>query len=110
MNGLGRAASVAACAMLLLSGCASGTATVRGTLLGADGGCLYVVVAAANGTDRYWLRQLPAGYAADERGLSEPGGGHVGMGDRLTVTGSLSWAPFERDCENAHTLDVTAID
>ncbi|MGH2467730.1 MAG: hypothetical protein ACRDGL_08370 [Candidatus Limnocylindrales bacterium] len=110
MNRRRLAACVAICATLLVSGCASGTATITGALVGADGACLYVDVPGANGTDRYWLRQLPAGYVADETGLSEPGGSHIGMGDRLTVTGGLSWAPLERNCENAHTLDVTVID
>jgi hypothetical protein len=32
------------------------------------------------------------------------------MGDSLTVSGALSWEPFERPCAGAHTLDATAIE
>ena len=27
----------------------------------------------------------------------------------VTATGTLSWAPLDRQCENGHTLDVTAV-
>ncbi len=104
------AACVAICATLLVSGCANGTATIRGTLVGADGGCLYVDVPDANGTDRYWLRHLPAGYVSDDRmGLGKPDGSLIAIGDSLTVSGTLSWVPFERQCAGTHTLDATAV-
>jgi hypothetical protein len=103
------AACVAISATLLVSGCANGTATITGTLVGADGGCLYVREPDANGTDLYWLRHLPSDYVADADGLGAPDGSHIGMGDSLTVSGGLSWVPFDRQCAGAHTLDATAI-
>ncbi|HEX7948913.1 MAG TPA: hypothetical protein VF494_01085 [Candidatus Limnocylindrales bacterium] len=103
------AAWIAICATLLVSGCANGTATVTGTLVGADGACLYVDVPHANGTDRYWLRHLPSGYVADADGLGTPDGSLVRMGDSVTVSGTLSSVPFDRHCAGAHTLDATAI-
>lgn len=109
MKRLRLAACVAMCATLLVSGCASGTATITGTLEGADGHCLYVLVPHANGTDRYWLRHLPSGYVADERGLGTPDGRLIRMGGSLTVSGPLSWEPFDRQCAGARTLDATAI-
>jgi hypothetical protein len=93
------ATCVAISATLLVSGCASGAPTVTGTLVGADGACLYVDVPAANGTDRYWLRNLPSDYVADAEGV----------GDSVTVSGALSSVPFDRQCAGAHTLDATAI-
>jgi hypothetical protein len=111
MRGRRLAVLVAIAATILVSGCAGGTATITGTLVGADGACLYVDVPAANGPERYWLRHLPAGYGtADERGLVAPGGRLMKMGDSLTVSGALSWEPFERPCAGAHTLDATAIE
>jgi len=105
------AACVAVSATLLVAGCAGGTATITGTLEGADGYCLYVLVPQGNGIDRYWLRHLPSGYdAPDERGLRTPDGGLIKMGDSLTVSGALSWEPFERQCDGGHTLDATAIE
>jgi hypothetical protein len=104
------AALVATAATLLLAGCASGSGTITGTLVGADGACLYVDVPAANGPERYWLRHLPSGYDYDERGLLTPDGRLIEMGDSLTVTGALSWEPFERQCAGAQTLDATAIE
>ncbi len=86
------------------------TATVTGTLVGSDGACLYVLVPGANGTDRYWLRHLPSGFVADERGLGTPDGRLIRMGGSLTVSGALSWEPFDRHCAGAHTLDVTRIE
>jgi hypothetical protein len=103
------AACVAICATLLISGCANGTATITGTLVGADGSCLYVRGSDANGTDLYWLRHLPSGYVAIADGLGTPSGSLIGMGDSLTVSGALSWVPFDRQCAGAHTLDATAI-
>lgn len=104
------AACVAIWATLLVSGCANGTATVTGTLVGADGGCLYVDVPDANGTDRYWLRNLPPDYGTDdEGGLVKPDGSHIGIGDSVTVSGALSSVPFDRQCVSGHTLDATAI-
>ena len=87
----------------------AGTATVSGTLVGSDGSCLYVQVPNANGTDVYWLRHLPSGYVADEYGLGTPDGSRIRMGDSLTVSGALSWEPFDRHCAGAHTLDVTVV-
>jgi hypothetical protein len=110
MKRLRLAACVAISETLLVSGCAGGTATITGTLLGADGACLYVRVPDANGTTLYWLRHLPSDYAADADGLAKPDGSHIGIGDSLTVSGALSWAPFERQCENAHTLDAAVIE
>ena len=110
MRRLRLAACVAICATLLVSGCASGTATITGTLVGADGHCLYVDVPDANGTDRYWLRHLPAGYVTDDRmGLGKPDGSLIAIGDSLTVSGTLSWVPFDTQCVSVHTLDATAI-
>jgi hypothetical protein len=106
---LGLAACVAIGATVLVSGCANGTASVTGTLVGADGGCLYVHGADANGTDLYWLRHLPSGYVADADGLGRPDGSLIKMGDSLTVSGALSWEPFDRQCAGARTLDATAI-
>jgi hypothetical protein len=100
------ATCVAIYATLLVSGCASGTATITGTLVGADGACLYVDV---NGTDRYWLRHLPPDYMAMGAGLAKPDGSLIRMGDSLTLSGALSSVPFERQCAGAHTLDATAI-
>ncbi len=104
------AACVAICATLLISGCASGTATITGTLVGADGSCLYVQGPGANGTDLYWLRRLPSGSEADADGLVRPDGSHIRMGDSVTVSGAVAFVPFERQCQGAHTLDVTAIE
>ncbi len=109
MKRLRLAACVAICATLIFSGCAGGTATITGTLVGADGACLYVHVPDANGTDVYWLRHLPSGYVADGDGLRTPDGSLVRMGDSLTVSGALSWEPFDRHCAGEHTLDATAI-
>ena len=103
------AACVATVATLVVLGCAGGTATVTGKLVGSDGGCLYVWVPHANGTAVYWLRHLPSGYAADADGLDEPDGNRISMGDSLTVSGPLSWEPFDRQCAGEHTLDATAI-
>lgn len=102
-------ACVAICTTLLVSGCASGTATITGTLEGADGHCLYVHVPHGDGTDTYWLRHLPSGYTTDERGLHTPDGNLITMGSSLTVSGALSSHPFDRQCSGAHTLDATAI-
>lgn len=103
-------APVAIAAALLVAGCAGVTETVTGTLVGADGACLYLDVPNADGTTRYWLRQLPSGYdEGDERGIFAPGGRLIRMGDRLTVSGALSWLPFERRCDGSHTLDATTI-
>lgn len=109
MKRLRRAVCAAICGALLVSGCASGSATVTGTLEGSDGACLYVLVPHGDATDRYWLRHLPSGYEADEHGLHGPKGSLTPMGGTLTVSGALSWQPFDRHCAGAHTLDVTAI-
>ncbi len=109
MRRLRLSACVAICATLLVSGCASDIATITGTLEGADGGCVYVHGPHANGTDLSWLRHLPSDYGADGDGLGEPDGSLIKMGDSLTVTGALSWEPFERQCVSVHTLDATAI-
>lgn len=103
------AARVAIWATLLVAGCASGTATITGTLVGADGGCLYVRGPDVNGTDLYWLRHLPSNYVANAEGLGTPDGSQIGIGDSVTVSGALSWEPFERQCAGGHTLDATAI-
>ncbi|HET7028364.1 MAG TPA: hypothetical protein VFI28_11790 [Candidatus Limnocylindrales bacterium] len=111
MKRLWLAACVGICTTLLVSGCGSATATVTGTLVGADGHCLYVDVQGANGTDRYWLRQLPADYdVADSTGLRRPDGSLIRMGDSLTVSGTLTWLPLERQCAGAHTLDATTVE
>jgi hypothetical protein len=107
---LRRAACVAICATLLISGCANGTATITGTLVGADGGCLYVRGPDANGTDLYRLRRLPSDYVPDGDGLYQPDGSLIRIGDSVTVSGALSWEPFDRQCAGAHTLDATAIE
>ena len=109
MNRLRLATCVAMCATLLVSGCAGGTATITGTLEGADGHCLYVHVPHGNGTDTYWLRHLPPDYVADADGLARPDGSLIRMGDSLTVAGALSSVPFDRQCDGAHTLDATSI-
>jgi len=103
------AACVAICATLLVSGCASGTATITGTLVGADGACLYVRGPGANGTDLYLLRHLPSDYVVDADGVGKPDGSHITMGDSVTVSGALSFDPFNRLCAGGHTLDATAI-
>jgi hypothetical protein len=103
------AACVAICATLLVSGCANGTATITGTLEVGNGACVWVRGPGANGTDLYWLRHLPSGYDTDEHGLVKPDGSHIRIGDSLTVSGALSWVPFERNCDGTHTLDVRAI-
>lgn len=95
---------------LLVWGCATGTATVTGTLEGADGHCLYVHVPDTNGTDHYWLRHLPSGYVTDEHGLYKPDGSLIEMAVSITVSGALSSAPFDRQCAGEHTLDATAIE
>ena len=46
-------APVAIAAALLVAGCAGVTETVTGTLVGADGACLYLDVPNADGTTRY---------------------------------------------------------
>jgi hypothetical protein len=46
----------------------------------------------------------------DEHGLVRPDGSHIRLGDSLTVSGALSWVPFERRCDTVHVLDATAID
>ena len=92
------------------SGVATGSATVTGTLEGSDGACLYVLVPRGDATDRYWLRHLPSGYEADEHGLRGPSGSLTPMGGSLTVSGALSWDPFDRHCAGEHTLDVTEIE
>ncbi len=108
-----RSSLVAIALGIVVAGCTgspiAGTATITGTLEGSDGHCLYVLVPHANGTDRYWLRHLPSGYVADERGLGTPDGRLIRMGGSLTVSGALSWEPFDRQCVGAHTLDATAI-
>ncbi len=110
MKRLRLAACVTIVATLLAAGCASGAATITGTLVGADGGCLYVDVPNANGTDRYWLRHLPTGYVTDVRmGLGKPDGSLIAIGDSLSVSGNLSWLPFDMQCDGSHTLDATAI-
>jgi len=100
---------VAIFATLLASGCATGTATITGTLEGSDGHCLYVLVPQRSGTDRYWLRRLPSGYVAYADGLYKPDGSIISMGGSLTVSGALSWEPFNTQCAGGHTLDATAI-
>jgi len=97
---------VAICATLFVSGCANGTATITGTLEGSDGHCLYVDV---NSTDRYYLRHLPSDYLADADGVGRPDGSLIRMGDSVTVSGTLSWVPFDTQCDGSHTLDATAI-
>ncbi len=109
VNRLRLAACIAICGALLVSGCARRPATITGTLVGADGGCLYVREPDANGTDLYWLRHLPPDYVADADGLGRPDGSHIGMGDSVTVSGTLSSVPFDRQCVSDHTLDATAI-
>lgn len=109
-----RSSLVAIALGIVVAGCTGslggGTATITGTLVGADGHCLYVHVPHANGTDVYWLRRLPSGYVADASGLGTPDGSLIRMGDSVTVSGALSWEPFDRQCAGAHTLDATAIE
>jgi hypothetical protein len=109
VKGLRLAACAAISATLLVLGCANGTAAITGTLVGADGHCLYVDVPDASGPVRYWLRHLPSDYVADGDGLVEPDGSLIRMGSSVTVSGALSWAPFDRQCDGGHTLDATAI-
>jgi hypothetical protein len=103
------ASRVAICAALLVAGCAGGTATITGTLVGADGACLYLRGPDPNGTYLYWLRHLPPDYVAMAEGLAKPDGSLIRMGDSLTVSGALSYVPFDRQCDGAHTLDATGI-
>ncbi len=109
MNRFRLAACVAICATFLVSGCISETATFTGTLVGADGACLYVRGPEANGSDLYWLRELPSDYVADAVGVGKPDGSHIRIGDSVTVSGALSFVPFDRQCDGGHTLDATAI-
>ncbi len=111
MKSLRLAACVAISATLLVSGCASGAAaaTITGTLAVGNGACVYVRGPDANGTDLYWLRHRPSGYVTDEHGLVRPDGSHIRIGDSLTVSGTLSWVPFERQCDTGHVLDATSI-
>jgi hypothetical protein len=97
-------------ALVLLTGCTSATASITGTLFGADGRCLYIRGLGDHGSDLYWLRQLPRGYEAIAEGLRRPDGSHFSVGETVTVSGVLSWLPFERECQGAHTLDVTAVE
>jgi hypothetical protein len=110
-NAIVKGLGLAICATLLVSGCASGpaAATVTGTLEVGNGNCVWVRGPGANGTDLYWLRHLPSGYDTDEHGLVKPDGSHMRIGDSLTVSGALSWVPFESNCDGTHTLDVIAI-
>jgi hypothetical protein len=94
---------------VLVSGCASRSATITGTLEVGNGACVWVRAPDANGSHLYWLRQLPSGYDSDEQGLVTPDRSHIRIGDSLTVSGALSWLPFERNCDGTHTLDVEAI-
>jgi hypothetical protein len=110
MKRLRLAACVAISATLLVSGCANGTATITGTLVGSDGHCLYLDVPDASGTVRYWLRNLPPDYVAIAEGLAKPDGSLIGMGDSVTVSGALPFVPFDRQCVSGHTLDATAIE
>jgi len=100
---------MAICATLLVSGCAGGTSTIAGTLAGGDGACLYVHVPDGSGTETYWLRHLPSGYEADELGLHTPDGRLIKMGDSLTVSGALSFALRDSNCDGRRTLDATLI-
>jgi hypothetical protein len=109
VKGLRLAACVAILATLLVSGCASGAATITGTLEVGNGACVWVRGPGANGTDLYWLRHLPSGYDTDEHGLVKPDGSHIRIGDSLTVSGALSSVPFDRQCDGAHTLDAMSI-
>ena len=109
MKRLRLATCVAICATLLVSGCAGGTATITGTLVGADGACLYVRGPDPNGTDLYWLRHLPIDYVTTADGLAKPDGSLIRMGDSVTVSGALSFVAFDRQCDGAHTFDATAI-
>lgn len=111
MGSLRLVALGAICASLLVSGCSRGNATVAGTLEGADRACLYLLVPNGSSTDRYWLRYLPPGYeSADELGLRAPDGVLIHMGDRVTVSGALTWDPFQRNCAGEHTLEAEAIE
>jgi hypothetical protein len=109
VNRLRLATCVAICAPLFVSGCASRTATITGTLAVGDGVCVYVRGPDANGTGLYWLRHLPPDYATDEDGLVRPDGSHIRIGDSLTVSGALSSLPFDNQCDGTHVLDATAI-
>lgn len=109
MKRLRLAARVAIGATFLASGCATGTATITGTLAVNNGACVYVRGPGANGTDLYWLRHLPSGYVADADGLGKPDGSHIRIGDALTVSGALSFVPYDSNCDSVRTLDATAI-
>jgi hypothetical protein len=109
MRRVGLGACIAICGTLLLSGCAGGTATVSGTLEVGNGHCTWVRTTGANG-ELYSLRQLPSGYEMDEHGLVKPDGSRIRIGDVLTVSGDLSWAPLEqRECVTANVLDVISV-
>ena len=42
-------------------------------------------------------------------GLSKPDGTRIGIGDPLTVSGSLSGVPGDTACVSIHTLDATTV-
>ena len=110
LKGLRLAAWVAVIATIIVSGCAGGTTTITGTLVGSDGSCLYIDVPDPSGTVRYWLRNVPSEYSENEDGgLVKPDGSVIALGDSLTVSGTLAWLPFDRRCAGTNTLDATAV-
>lgn len=106
------AACVGILAALLLPGCASGAATITGTLAAGNGACIYVRGQDADRSDLYWLRNLPSGYETDEHGLVKPDGSHITIGDSLTASGQMSFVLWDGQCTNGPmpALDATAIE
>lgn len=46
---------------------------------------------------------------ADERGLGRTDGSQIRIGDKLTVSGTLSFVPYDNNCVSSRTIDATAI-
>ncbi len=104
---------MAVLAAIGISGCGfpRSTVTIAGLLDITDRGeCVYVHGPDDGITDLYWLRSLPAGYAAGSEGIDGPGGVHYLDGQMIDVTGELGGTPGDTICVNVHTFyDVTRI-
>jgi hypothetical protein len=104
-----RIGALIALVAIVISACASRSATITGTLAVGDGACVYVRVPDAGGTDTFWVRSFPPGYSADENGLVRPDGNHIRVGDSVTVSGALTFDLRDGNCASAHALDASTI-